>query len=350
MESLPTVWFVFIAVLWFGYLFLECFDMGVGMHLFGIARDARDRRVLINTIGPVWDGNEVWLITAGAAIFAAFPFWYASLVSALYLPIVLMLLALIVRAVAIEWRSKLASPRWTFMWDVGIATGSLIASFCVGAMLAATTTGLPLNENGDRVGGPLAWLTLPAVVGGLALVCFSLLHGAFFLALKSEGAVRERANRFAQRWAVPLVLPLVAWVLIVQWQSGSPLTYALVALAVVALAASWARSRAGREGQAFAYLGAFLLAGTASIFAAVHPVLLPSTIDPAFDLTVWNAASGTYTLTVMTWVTAFGLPGVLAAQGWSYWIFRRRLGVRHMPEPHDVVPAVRGAATDTHDA
>src|SRR5690242_12674410 len=190
MELLPTIWFIAIAVLWTGYLFLEGFDLGVGMLMKIFARNNTERRVLLNTIGPVWDGNEVWLLTAGAATFAAFPFWYASLFSTLYLPLVLVLLGLIYRAVAIEYRGKGKTPRWTRAWDWAIGLGSFLAAFGIGAGLALTTTGLPIDENGDRVGGPFVWLTPVAVLGGLAVVGFCLVHAATFLALKTDGPVR----------------------------------------------------------------------------------------------------------------------------------------------------------------
>src|SRR5690606_5530553 len=174
MEPLPVVWFIAIAVLWIGYLLLEGFDLGVGMHMIFSTRSERDRRVMLNTIGPVWDGNEVWLITAGAAMFAAFPLWYAALFSTLYVPLVFVLVGLICRAVAIEFRGKGHSDRWRRGWDVALGGGSFVAAFGIGAALALTTTGLPIDANGDRVGGPFVWLTPVAVLGGLAVVGFCL--------------------------------------------------------------------------------------------------------------------------------------------------------------------------------
>ncbi len=339
MEILPTVWFIAIAALWIGYLLLEGFDLGVGMHLLVSTRNNSERRLMLNTIGPVWDGNEVWLITAGAATFAAFPFWYASLFSALYIPLTLVLASLIFRAVAIEYRSKGASEKWRAWWDRALGIGSFGAAFGVGAALALTTTGLPLNENGDRVGGAFAWLTPYAVLGGLAVIGFCLVHGAAFLALKTVGPVRDRARRFLVMWSPVALIPIVVWVLAVQLRTGSLVSWALVVLAVVAVLFGWWNARAGREGRAFVGIAAFLALGAASIFTAVFPVVLPSTIDSAFDLTVFNAASGEYTLGVMTIVAAFGLPIVLAYQGWTYWVFRQRLGVHNIPEAHPIVPA-----------
>jgi cytochrome bd ubiquinol oxidase subunit II len=340
MELLPTIWFIAIAALWIGYLLLEGFDLGVGMHMLVSARTEGQRRLMLNTIGPVWDGNEVWLITAGAATFAAFPYWYASLFSALYIPLVLVLLGLIFRAVAIEWRGKGHTARWTTFWTWAIGLGSFVSAFGVGAALALTTTGLPLDANGDRVGGPFAWLTPWAVVGGLAVIGFCLIHAAAFLGLKTLGTVRENARRFVSRWTPVALLPIVVWVLAVQVQSGSAITWALVVLAVVAVLFGYLSARRDLEGRAFIGIAGFLVAGAASIFAAVYPVVLPSTIDHAFDLTISNAASGDYTLGVMTIVTAIGLPLVLLYQGYTYWVFRKRLAERHLPEPHPVEPAV----------
>lgn len=341
MEILPTVWFIAIAVLWTGFLLLEGFDFGVGMHLLVRARGEEERRLMLNTIGPVWDGNEVWLLTAGAATFAAFPLWYASLFSSLYIPLLLVLLGLIFRAVAIEYRGKGASARWRRAWDWAIGLGSFIAPFGIGAGLALSTTGLPIDADGNRVGGPFVWLTPAAVLGGLAVVGFCLVHGAVFLALKTDGPVRERARRDAVRMAPVALLPIVGWVLLVQFQTGSLVSWILVALAVPAVVLAWLAARRGREGWAFAGLAAFLALGVAAIFTAVYPVVLPSTIDAAFDLTVANASSGDYTLMVMSIVTGAALPVVLAYQAWSYWVFRRRLSVQQLPADHPVVAAVR---------
>src|SRR6478735_8994823 len=224
MELLPTIWFIAIAVLWTGYLFLEGFDLGVGMLMKGFARNNTERRVLINTIGPVWDGNEVWLLTAGGATFAAFPLWYASLFSALYLPLLVVLLALIFRAVAFEYRGKVDADSWRNRWDWAIALGSFFAAFGVGAALALTTTGLPLNANGDREGGPMAWFSGYALLGGAAVVGFSLLHA-----------------------------------LAIQFMDGKPWTWAAVVLAVAAAITAWLLARKGAEGRAFLALGGFLV-------------------------------------------------------------------------------------------
>ncbi|PKI92182.1 cytochrome d ubiquinol oxidase subunit II [Actinomycetales bacterium SN12] len=341
MEPLPVVWFIAIAVLWIGYLLLEGFDLGVGMHMVFSTRSERDRRVMLNTIGPVWDGNEVWLITAGAAMFAAFPAWYASLFSTLYVPLTITLVGLIVRAVGIEYRGKVHTERWRTVWTWMIGLGSLIVAFCIGAALALTSTGLPIDANGDRVGGPFVWLTAPAVLGGLAVVGFALLHSATFLGLKADGPVRERAGRFAARWAPLCIAPAALWAIWVQLaHGGSVLAWTLIVFAVLAAVFGWRAAQQRHEGRAFIGFAGFGLFGAAAIFAGMFPRLLPSTVDAAFDLTVWNAANGPYTLGVMTVVAAVSLPVILLYQAWSYWIFRKRVTPGMIPEVHIVLPAV----------
>jgi len=340
MDFLPTLWFILIAVLWAGYLFLEGFDLGVGMLMKLFARDERERRVLLNTIGPVWDGNEVWLLTAGGATFAAFPYWYASLFSALYVPLVLVLLGLIFRAVAVEYRGKAVSAAVRTAWDWALCLGSLVAAFGVGAALALSTTGLPLDANGDRVGGAFAWLNGYAVLGGLGVVLFALLQGLAFVGLKTDGALRHRAGAWMRRALPWAALPLAAWAVVVVVGGGRAWPWAAIAVAVVAVALAWASALRSREGSAFLCLGLFLVAGVAAIFGAAYPVVLPSTVDHAFDLTVTNASSSHYTLTVMSIVAAFGVPLVLAYQGWTYWVFKKRLSTHHIPEAHVVTPVV----------
>jgi cytochrome d ubiquinol oxidase subunit II len=344
MELLPTVWFIAIAVLWTGYLFLEGFDLGVGMLMKLFARDNTERRVLLNTIGPVWDGNEVWLLTAAGATFAAFPFWYASLFSALYLPLLIVLVALIFRAVAFEYRGKVDTVRWRTTWDWAIAVGSFVAAFGVGAALALTTTGLPLDANGDRDGGPFAWFRGYAVLGGFAVAGFAVVHALAFLALKTDGEVRHRARRWFVRLLPVLLLPMAGWAVSVQLLFGKTWTLALLAAAVLAAAAAWIQARKGKEGTAFLATGIFLVGGTASIFGAVFPRVLPSTIDPAFSLTITNASSSDYTLGLMTVVACVGLPLVIAYQAWTYWVFRRRVSAAHIPEAHSFVPAIAAKA------
>ncbi|NQD40292.1 cytochrome d ubiquinol oxidase subunit II [Glutamicibacter halophytocola] len=341
MEWLPTLWFIVIAILWCGYLFLEGFDLGVGM-LIGLGKSTEKRkRLLLNTIGPVWDGNEVWLLTAGGATFAAFPHWYASLFSALYIPLTIVLIALIFRAVAIEYRGKAITALTRKAWDLALGLGSLIAAFGVGAMLASTTLGLPLNENGDRIGGAFAWLTWHAVLGGVAAVAFCWIHALAFLRLKTDGPVREEAGKLVGRWLPVAAIPMLLWAVWVLANNNSTLAWVCLALSVVALIAAGVMGRSGKEGKSFIALGVMLLAAVAAIFIAAYPVVLPSTLDSAFDLTVDNASSTPYTLKLMSIVAAFGVPLVLAYQAWSYWVFRKRLREEHIPETHHVTSIVK---------
>jgi len=341
MEWLPTLWFIVIAILWCGYLFLEGFDLGVGM-LIGLGKSTEKRkRLLLNTIGPVWDGNEVWLLTAGGATFAAFPHWYASLFSALYIPLTIVLIALIFRAVAIEYRGKAITALTRKAWDLALGLGSLIAAFGVGAMLASTTLGLPLNENGDRIGGAFAWLTWHAVLGGVAVVAFCWIHALAFLRLKTDGPVREEAGKLVGRWLPVAALPMLLWAVWVLANNNSTLAWVCLALSVVALIAAGVMGRSGKEGKSFIALGVMLLAAVAAIFVAAYPVVLPSTLNSAFDLTVDNASSTPYTLKLMSIVAAFGVPLVLAYQAWSYWVFRKRLREEHIPETHYVTSIVK---------
>ena len=336
MISLPTLWFIVLAFFWTGYLFLEGFDLGVGMLMKLMGRSEKDRRVMLNTIGPVWDGNEVWLITAGAMTFATFPLWYAALFSALYIPLVFVLLGLIFRAVSIEYRGKHNDDRWRSRWDWAMALGSFVSAFGVGAALALTTTGLPLNENGDRVGGAFAWFNGYAVLGGLAVVAFCLIHACVFLALKTRGDIEVRARRAVVRWLPLGVLPMAAWAIVVQQQYGKALTLIPLVIAVVAAVLSWTMARRARDGWSFIYMGLFLVAGVVTIFSSLYPNVLPSTLNPDWSLTVANASSSDYTLTVISWVSLFGLPVVVLYQGWTYWVFRKRITADAIPEAHTV--------------
>ncbi len=332
--DLPTVWFCVIALLWLGYLFLEGFDFGVGMLLPILGRREEERRVLINTIGPVWDGNEVWLIVAVGATFAAFPPWYAGLLSAAYLPLLALLLVLIGRGVAFEYRGKVDTARWRRAWDIVIVIASWLAPMMVGLVLTATVFGLPLDVDGNRVGGPLVILTLVNLVGALAFWGFSLLHGALFLSLKTAGEVRERARRIGLQWGPPLLLPTVVLVLAAQARQGHAWTWIPLVVAGIVSMLAWMRLRRWRDGQAFALQGVGLAAVVVALFGTLWPNVLPSTLDPAWSLSIEGASSSPYTLAVITWVAAFGTPAVMVYQGWTYWVFRKRIGTHHIPEVH----------------
>jgi cytochrome bd ubiquinol oxidase subunit II len=323
--DLATLWFFIIAFFWLGFLFLEGFDFGVGMLLPVLGRDDADRRTLLATIGPVWDGNEVWLVVAGGCMFAAFPGWYASLFSGAYLLVVLVLLALIGRGVAFEYRGKVDSARWRHVWDVLIVMGSWVPALGVGLLLSTTVLGLPLGAGGDRTGSGFAAIEWEALVGALGIAGFALVHGAVFIALKTGGELGVRARRLALRVAPVALLPLVGLLLVVLLREGSAWTWITAAVVVLAAAAALGRLAAGREGQAFALLGLVITGAVVVLFGSLYPNVLPSTVDDAYTLTIAGTAASPYTLNVLTWLAACAVPAVLVYQGWTYWVFRRRI-------------------------
>jgi cytochrome d ubiquinol oxidase subunit II len=335
--DLPTVWFVAIAVLWTGYFVLEGFDFGVGMLLPVLGRGARreaDRRVVINAIGPVWDGNEVWLITAIGAMFAAFPAWYAATLSGFYLPLLLIIVALIGRGVAFEYRGKVDHPRWRARWDAAIVFGSAVPAFTWGVVFANIVRGVELGPDGVVRSGLTDLLNPYALVGGLATLLLCVLHGAVFLTLKTDGPVRRRARNVARAVAPGAAATLFAYLM---WTleparsgHGSGWTGLVAVLAVAALLAGAGLVAAHREGWAFVATAVAVAATTLVLFGALFPAVLPSLSDPAFDLTVANAASAPYTLGVLSWIGAAFLPLVVLYQSWSYWVFRRRVTRAHV--------------------
>jgi cytochrome d ubiquinol oxidase subunit II len=328
---LATLWFIIIAVLWTGYFVLEGFDFGVGILLPLLGRDETERRVLINTIGPVWDGNEVWVIVAGGATFAAFPDWYATLFSGFYLALLLILVALILRGVAFEYRGKRGEPTWKARWDLAIVVGSLIPAILWGIAFANILRGVPIDAKKEFVGNFWTLLNPYALLGGLTTLVLFLLHGAIFLALKTRGEIRDRANRLAARIGVVAVVVAAAFL---GWTAGIRVTAAsatLSVLAALALVGALIANRMQREGWAF--IGTALTIGLAviTLFTALFPDVMPSTISAANSLTVHNASSSPYTLKIMSWVALIFLPLVLLYQGWTYWVFRRRIGVSDIP-------------------
>jgi cytochrome bd ubiquinol oxidase subunit II len=329
--ALHTVWFVLIAVLWTGYFFLEGFDFGIGVLTRLLARDEQERRVLINTIGPVWDGNEVWLLTAGGATFAAFPDWYATLFSGFYLPLLAILVCLIVRGVAFEYRGKRDDARWKRSWEQAIFWTSLGPAFLWGVVFADVVHGVPIGPDGDYTGGLLDLLHPYALLGGLATLALFTLHGAVFAALKTLGPIRARARALATRLGVVTAVLAAGFLAWTQAQDGNTRSLAAMAIAVAALLAALAANAAGREGWSFTFSGTAIAAAVAMLFLTLFPNVMPSSLNPAWNLTVTNAASSPYTLRILTWVAAFGAPLVVAYQTWTYWIFRRRIGTQHIP-------------------
>ena len=332
--ELTTVWFILIAVLWIGYFFLDGFDFGVGMLLHPLGHDDTDRRVMINTIGPVWDGNEVWLLTAGGATFAAFPNWYATLFSGFYLPLFLILVALIVRGVAFEYRGKVDDPRWRSRWDLAIAFGSWVPAVLWGVAFANIVAGVPIDADGNFTGTLFTLLNPFGLLGGIVTATLFALHGANFLALRTEGEIRERA-RTTSRQLGPVAV--VAGGLFLVWNQlahGTTWTWLTVAIAAGALLVSVESAHSAHEGRAFAATGVAIAAAVVSLFGSLFPDVMPSSTDPAFSLTVENASSTNYTLTIMTWVAVVMTPVVIGYQTWSYWVFRHRIGRGHIPVVH----------------
>ncbi|MBO3083931.1 cytochrome d ubiquinol oxidase subunit II [Cellulomonas fengjieae] len=334
--ELTTVWFLLIAVLWTGYLVLEGFDFGVGMLLGLLSRGDRaakdrDRRVMINTIGPVWDGNEVWLLTAGGATFAAFPEWYATMFSGFYLPLLLILLALIVRVVSFEWRGKINDDRWRALADRSLMVGSWVPAVLWGVAFANLVRGVQLDAEHQYVGGFWALLNPFALLGGATTALIFLTHGAVFLALKSDGEIRARAGAFAARSSLLTLLVAGVWAVWAQLAYSVPWTWAAVVVAAGALVVLVAATQRRREGLAFIASAVAIVAAVVLIFGSMYPDVMPA-FDPANSLTVTNASSTDYTLTVMTWVAVALTPLVLIYQGWTYWVFRKRVSSAHIPE------------------
>jgi cytochrome d ubiquinol oxidase subunit II len=328
--DLNSIWFVLIAVLFIGYFLLEGFDFGVGILMPFLSRDDTDRRVVINTIGPFWDANEVWLLTAGGAMFAAFPHWYATLFSGFYLALFLILLALIVRGVGFEFRAKVATPRWRQACDAGIFIGSALPALLWGVALTNIIQGVPIDAHKQFTGTLFTLLNLHALLGGLVSLLVFTLHGAAFLALRTDGDMQVRARRCARQLWWPTAIVTLAFAVYGYTQTTFLHRYGIVpgslpVLTIAGFAASAMFLRLERDGWAFAATGFTILMGATVAFAGLFPRVMPSTIDVAYDLTIYNASSSPMTLTVMLVVALLFVPLVLAYQAWSYWVFRQRV-------------------------
>ncbi|MFE0809827.1 cytochrome d ubiquinol oxidase subunit II [Streptomyces sp. NPDC058794] len=331
--ELHDVWFVLIAVLWTGYFFLEGFDFGVGVLTKLLARSRAEKRVLINTIGPVWDGNEVWLLTAGGATFAAFPEWYATLFSGFYLPLLVILVCLIVRGVAFEYRVKRPEERWQRNWETAIFWTSLIPAFLWGVAFGNIVRGVKIDRDMEYVGSVWELLNPYALLGGLVTLTLFTFHGTVFTALKTVGDIRERARTLALRVGLVTAVLALAFLLWTQAASGDGKSLAALVVAVAGLVVALVANQAGREGWAFALSGVTIVAAVAMLFLTLFPNVMPSTLDADWSLTVTNASSSPYTLKIMTWLAAVATPVVLLYQGWTYWVFRKRIGTQHIAEP-----------------
>jgi cytochrome d ubiquinol oxidase subunit II len=330
--ELTTVWFILIAVLWIGYFTLEGFDFGVGMLLPILADDDRERRVLINTIGPVWDGNEVWLLVAGGATFAAFPNWYATLFSGFYLPLLLILLALIVRGVAFEYRAKRHREEWRGAWDIAIVVGSFVPAFLWGVAFANILRGVPIDADMEYTGGFFNLLNPYALLGGATTLLLFLTHGAMYVALKTDGPIRVRARGLALRVGLAAAVVAVVFLLWTQVDTGNIGSAVFFVLAAASLVAGLLAVLQAREGWAFIGTFACIALAVAGLFVALFPDVMPSSTSDAFSLTTTNASATDYTLKVMTIVAAIFTPIVLGYQAWTYWVFRKRISEHHIPD------------------
>ena len=334
--GLQELWFGIIGMLFLGFFILEGFDFGVGMLMEPFARvgagePEAHRRTALNTIGPVWDGNEVWLITGGAAMFAAFPGWYATVFSTLYLPMLAILFGMIVRSVAIEWRGKVDDTKWRAWADFGIAAGSWLPAVLWGVAFAILVRGLPVDANG-RVDLSITDVLNPyTLLGGLATAGLFLFYGAVFVTLKTSGTIRDDAHRFAVWLSLPVTGLVGGFGLWTQLSHGKNWTWLVLAVAVVAqLAAVALVWRRASDGWAFVH-GLGGRGGCDPSVRRAYPNLVPSTLNKQWSVTIYNASSTPYTLKIMTWVTALMAPLTVVYQGWTYWVFRQRISTDRIP-------------------
>jgi cytochrome d ubiquinol oxidase subunit II len=337
--ELQQLWFIIVGVLFLGFFILEGFDFGVGMLMAPLGRVAKGdpethRRAVLNTIGPVWDGNEVWLITAAGAMFAAFPNWYATVFSTLYLPLLAILVGMIVRAVAIEWRGKIDDARWRAWADAGIAAGSWLPAILWGVAFAVLVRGLPVDANHHVHLSINDVLNPYTLLGGMATAGLFLFHGAVFLVLKTDAAVRDNALRFATSLSLPVTSLVAVFGLWTQLTHGKSWTWAVLLIAVVAqltaVALVWAHRR---EGWAFFCTTVVVAMVVVLLLGALYPNLVPSTLDPEWSVTIYNGSSSPYTLKIMTWAATIFAPLVVAYQAWTYWVFRKRISAEAIPAP-----------------
>jgi cytochrome d ubiquinol oxidase subunit II len=336
--TLQTVWFLLIAVLWIGYFILEGFDFGVGMLLKQVSSNEADRRAVLTTLGPLWDGNEVWLLVAGGATFAAFPEWYATLFSGFYLPLFLILVGLIVRGVALEYRSKYGKAQWRQRWDIAIVISSAIPALLWGVAFSNIVKGVPIEEvNGhlEYTGGFFNLLNPYALLGGVVTLTVFLTHGAIFLSLKTAGEIRAKSRALVTRYGLVAAVAAVAYLIWTIALLPEKKTIVLILSALVAIfwLAALGMNLKGREGWAFIFSSLAIISFVSDLFNALYPRVMPSSVSKAFDLTITNASSTDYTLKTMTVVALIMTPIVLIYQGWTYWVFRKRVSADQIAHP-----------------
>ncbi|KUG51951.1 cytochrome C oxidase assembly protein [Serinicoccus chungangensis] len=339
--ELTTIWFILIAVLWVGYFCLEGFDYGVGMLLPVLGRDETEgetphsgetrKRQMLSAIGPFWDGNEVWLLTAGGAIFAAFPHWYATLFSGFYLPLLLILVGLILRGVGLEYRGKVDSPAWRARMDAMVVAGSFVPALLWGVAFTNIVLGVPIDADMEYVGGFWNLLGPVALLGGLTTLTLFLTHGALFVALKTDGRLRHDARALALRLGAASAVLAVLWLGVVHLRTGTTASWVVAGVAAASLVGGLLAAARGREGWAFTGTFVAIAMATTSLFLALFPDVMPSSLDPAWSLTAENASSSQKTLGIMTVVALVFTPIMLLYTAWSYWAFRKRVSGHHIP-------------------
>jgi cytochrome d ubiquinol oxidase subunit II len=331
--DLSLLWFGIVGFLFIGYFVLDGFDFGVGMALPFLGRDEIDRRVMINTIGPVWDLNETWLIVAGASLFAAFPEWYATLFSGFYLALLLILLALIVRGVSFEYRHHRPESRWKSWFDGMIVVGSAVPALLWGVAFANIVQGVALDSNHNYTGTLFDLLNPYALLGGLTTLMLFFTHGVVFVSLRTDGDLRVRAQKLAVRSGIITIVVAASFLLWTNLAHGKPLSWILAAAAAVLLIGSFLANLRAKERGSFTLMSVTIAVAVLSLFAALYPNVMPASNDPANSLTIANASSTPYTLTVMSWTALIFLPLVLVYQGWTYWVFRKRVTRASIPQP-----------------
>lgn len=329
MSVLQILWFILIGVLFSGFFFLDGFDFGVGMAVKTLAHNQAERTQVISTIGPVWDGNEVWLITAGGAMFASFPYWYASLFSGYYIVLLLILVGLIIRGVSFEFRAN-SSDKQKKVWDNALAIGSFMATFLLGLMFISMIKGMPMDAQGNIHANFFDYVNLFSIVGGVALTLLCYLHGLNYIAIKTKGAISERAENFAQALYWVLYAGEVVFALLLVFQTDFLQVHPILTLVCLVLIVAFsvvAHASVFRHKQAAALIfsGLTLISLVALIFCGLFPRLMISSLGNKYDLMIQTSSSSNYTLIVMTIATVIFVPIVLAYTIWAYWIFRKRI-------------------------
>lgn len=329
MSFLQILWFILIGILFCGFFFLDGFDYGVGMAVKTLGHNEKERSQIIATIGPVWDGNEVWLITAGGAMFASFPYWYASLFSGYYLILLIILVGLIIRGVSFEFRAQSPEPRKSF-WDNTMAIGSFIAPFFLGVMFISMIKGMPIDANGNMTAHFFDYFNWFSIVGGIALTLLTYLHGLNYIALKTKGVISDRAQNYSEALYWVLYVGEVIFALLLLFQTDFLRVHPVLTLLCLVLIVGFSivghvATFTNRQGWAFIFSGLTLVSLVALIFCGLFPRVMISSISSKYDLMIQTASSSNYTLIVMTVATVILVPCILAYTIWSYWIFRKRI-------------------------